>query len=119
MFFMQKNKTPLYDLRKKAGLTLQQLADLLHTSKSQVSNLENGHRKLAPEWLERLSKVLNCTKAELLGEAPTDQLTDREKMLLDYFRKSDAAGQDLMLRTGDTVAKLSSKIEKSSLNEAG
>lgn len=112
-------KTALYQIRKSRNLTQRQLAELINASTQQISQLENGDRKLAPEWLDRLSKVLNCSKAELLGEAPSNQLTDREKMLLDYFRKSDAAGQDLMLRTGDTVSKLSSKEEKGSLNETG
>ena len=99
-------KTALFQIRKSRNLTQRQLAELVNASTQQISQLENGDHKLAPEWLDRLSKVLNCSKAELLGETPPVQLSDRERLLLDYFRKCDAAGQDLMLRTGDTVSKL-------------
>lgn len=104
-----ESKTPLYHLRKAKGLTQKQVADAVGTVPTQIAKLENGTRKLAPEWIERLAKALNCTKAELLGEESHDGLTQREKMLLDYFRNSDESGQDLLLKTGDTLSKLSKK----------
>lgn len=84
--FMKKasEKTPLYELRKKRGLTQKQIAEALGTLPTQISKLENGERKLAPEWIERLSKVLDCTKAELLGETP--QYSRREQAFVDMFR---------------------------------
>lgn len=89
---MTKNiseKTALYRLRLKNNLTQRQIAELINSSIDQVSKLENGNRKLAPEWLERLSQALHCTKAELLGDAPSIELTDDEKTLLDTFRMID------------------------------
>lgn len=79
-------KTPLYDLRQKKGLTQKDVAGAIGTTANQISRLENGERKLAPKWLERLSKVLNCTKAELLGEEPAETISERERAFLEMFR---------------------------------
>ncbi len=81
-----EKKSALFKLRKKAGLSQRQLAELCNTSSVQICNLENGNRTINENWLNRLSKALNCTKAELLGEEPVDQLTDAEKQILDLFR---------------------------------
>lgn len=100
----------LRKIRTEKGLTQKDVAEAVGTTANQISRLENGNRKLAPEWLERLSVALDCSKAALLGE--TEVLSEREKLLLDYFRNSDKAGQDLILKTGDTVSKLVSKDGK-------
>lgn len=88
ILLMKKNykKMPIYNIRLARGLTQKDIAEAIGTTANQVSRLENGERKLAPEWLERLSKALNCTKAELLGEEPAEPLTDQERALLDLFR---------------------------------
>lgn len=90
-------KTALYRLRVKKGLTQRQIAEAINSSADQISKLENGERKLAPEWLERLSAVLNCTKAELLGDAPSIELTADEKLLLNTFRSIDPDFQSEVL----------------------
>lgn len=103
---MKKNikKTPLYDLRQKKGLTQKDVADAIGTTANQISRLENGERKLAPEWLERLSKVLNCTKAELLGEEPAETLTPEEKIVLENFRTLSQDKKDVIKTTIFTFA---------------
>lgn len=85
---MKKNSA-LYRLRKKAGLSQRELADLCNTSSVQICNLENGNRTINENWLERLSAALKCTKAELLGEEPPEILTDEEQKLLEDFRALD------------------------------
>ena len=85
---MKKNSA-LYRLRKKAGLSQRELADLCNTSSVQICNLENGNRTINENWLERLSSALKCTKAELLGEEPPEILTDEEQKLLEDFRALD------------------------------
>lgn len=82
-------KTQIYSLRQKKGLTQRQIAEAIGTTPTQVSKLENGTRKLAPEWLERLSSALGCTKAELLGEEPEAGLNPEELKLLEDFRALD------------------------------
>ena len=86
IFFMQKNKNALFDIREKKGLTQKDVAELIGTTANQISRLETGTRKLAPEWLERLSVALKCTKAELLGEEPEAGLNPEEQKLLEDFR---------------------------------
>ena len=109
IYTMKKNDSPMRRIREARNLSQRELAERINASAPQICALENGTRKLAPEWLDRISKALNCTKAELLGEEPCEELTEREKMLLDYFRNSDESGQDLLLKTGDTVSKLATK----------
>ena len=47
-------------LRKKKGWTQQQLADFSHTSKSNISNLENGNQGYSPAILQYLAKAFGC-----------------------------------------------------------
>lgn len=54
--------------RNRAGLTQQQLADILGTGKSTVVKLERGERDLNERWLTRISKVLDCQPTDLLDE---------------------------------------------------
>lgn len=97
---MKKNskKTQVYNIRLARGLTQKDIAEAIGTTANQVSRLENGERKLAPEWLERLSKALNCTKAELLGEEPSIPLTAEEQAVLELFRSlSEEKKKDVSL----------------------
>lgn len=57
-------------LRKKRGLTLQEVADLVFppTVSPQIMKLERGERGLDLNWMERLSKALGCKPYELLPE---------------------------------------------------
>lgn len=97
-------KTALYDLRQKRGMTQRQIAEAIGASVQQVCALENGTRKLAPEWIDRLSKVLQCSKAELLGDAAPEQLTNREKALLEIFRNLPEREQDGLLAAFNVLA---------------
>ncbi len=79
-----QQKTALYKIRKARGMSQKQLAEAVNASNQQISCLENGDRKMAPEWIERLSKALNCSKGELLGEAP---LSDDARAVLDMYEQ--------------------------------
>lgn len=52
--------------RQKRGWSLQQLADAIGTSKSQVDKLEKGTRRLTVEWMVRLATPLDCDPRELM-----------------------------------------------------
>lgn len=56
-------------LRKRAGLTREQLASRLETSSRMIQYLEEGERQLTEKWLQKLSKALGATISELVGEA--------------------------------------------------
>lgn len=97
-------KTALYKIRKEKGLSQPELAERIGTTTQQISKLENGDRKLAPEWIDRLSKALQCSKAELLGEEAPEQLTNREKALLEIFRNLPEREQDGLLAAFNVLA---------------
>lgn len=58
----------LKELRKKAGLTLEELAEKLGTSKQTIHRYENGVIANIPhEKIERLAETLSVSPAELMG----------------------------------------------------
>lgn len=60
--------TRLKELRKKAGLTLDGLAELVGTSKQTIHRYENGIiSNIPPEKVECLAKALGTTPADLMG----------------------------------------------------
>lgn len=81
---LEKNKkNPIYAMRVQKKMTQKDVAEAIGASVQQISKLENGERKLAPEWLERLSKALNCSKGELLGE---EGVSEEEREILDMYK---------------------------------
>ena len=60
----------LKKIRKTKGLTLQEVADKCHptTVSPQIMKLEKGERGLDLNWMDRLSKALDCKPYELLPE---------------------------------------------------
>ena len=77
-------KTALYKIRRARGMTQRQIADAVGVEPDHISKLENGDRKLSPEWIDRLSKVLNCSKGELLGE---EGVSEEEREILDMYKQ--------------------------------
>jgi transcriptional regulator with XRE-family HTH domain len=56
----------LVHARKSRGQTQEQLADLVGTTKQQISRLESGGRALSPVWAEKLGRVLAVSPEQLL-----------------------------------------------------
>ena len=52
-------RAKLISLRKDAGITQEELADILHTQKSNISRLENVNSKISP----KISTIENYAKA--------------------------------------------------------
>jgi transcriptional regulator with XRE-family HTH domain len=68
----------LQSWRKRSRLTLQQVADLVGTDKTQISKLERGQRRLTEGWLVRLAQAYGCEPGDLLNlpqAADTDKAT--------------------------------------------
>jgi len=55
------------ELREKAGISQQQLADLLNLKRPTVSQIENGERKLCAEDLFKLAEIFNTSTDYILG----------------------------------------------------
>lgn len=65
----------LKEIRKLRGLSQKELAKLAGTSSVNISYLEIKRRGMSERWIEKLSEVLHCTKAQLLGEEPLEGLS--------------------------------------------
>lgn len=57
------------ELRERAGLTQEQLADKLNVSRPAVANWERGAACPRTVILTQLAQALNCSVQELLDEA--------------------------------------------------
>lgn len=59
--------------RKSQGLTLQQLADMVHKSRASMSKYENGEITLDVETLYEIAQALQVSTAQLLDYRPQSQ----------------------------------------------
>jgi transcriptional regulator with XRE-family HTH domain len=66
------DKVPHYlkEWRKFRGMTQQELADRLDTSKSVISDMERGELQLSPKWLRRIAPVLQTQPGHILDHDP-------------------------------------------------
>jgi len=69
---IKKRSFYLREWRKHRGLTQDQLAGRLDTSKGYISDLERGVRRYNQDILEALADALNCEPADLLIRDPSD-----------------------------------------------
>lgn len=60
-------QTKVKEMRERAGVTQKQLAEALGITQQSVYYYESGDRDIKASMLVDMSKVLNCTIAELLG----------------------------------------------------
>jgi len=58
-------------LRKKLGLSQQELANIIGTSQQQIDRLEKAERKLTADWMQKLSLALKCKPADLIDFTQT------------------------------------------------
>jgi len=65
-------KNNIRELRKKHGMTMTKLAELIDTSQQQIDRLEKGKRKLSAEWIDVLCKALQCKPMELIDFSVND-----------------------------------------------
>ncbi len=73
------------ELRLKSGLTLEEIAVRAGTSQPQIFRLEKGERDMTLEWMDRLSRALNCRPYEILpAEWQPDAAFSASEVSLDY-----------------------------------
>lgn len=79
-------KIKLY--RQKAGLTQENLAEILEVTFQQVQNYENGKTRLNTDKLQKLCNALNISESHLLSDVSEQQyqLSPSESILIDTFR---------------------------------
>ncbi len=71
----------LAKLRKQAGLSQIQLAELLGTTQSHVSRYEKGQRRMHDELLAQAAKILGVTPNDILGVGPCKPIKPDEATL--------------------------------------
>nr|WP_298644148.1 XRE family transcriptional regulator [uncultured Tistrella sp.] len=65
-----KEAARLTILREAAGVSRRELADRLNTSYQQIHRLETGERKLSPDWIRRIARVIGVREEALLSDGP-------------------------------------------------
>lgn len=81
----------LLSLRKRSGLSQQELADRLGSSKSLISMYESGARKPSSEMLEAIAGFFNVSvyslsgQGEVQGQSAADQMTDEERRFVEMY----------------------------------
>lgn len=73
-------------LRKQKGWTQQQFADFANTSKSNISNLENGHQGYSEAILKYLADALGCCVSSIFMLA--EYLERQQNNTLKGFRRN-------------------------------
>lgn len=110
MFYPYEN---LKKIREEKKLSIRKMASLLNTSPSQVQYLENGERTLTLEWAQRLSQVLDCSPADILGyenlgiqpltinESQSIEKIDKSKSItIPYYEQKVSAGGGVLGNNG-------------------
>lgn len=84
--------------RQKAGLTLEELADKVGTTRSVVSLLENEKRPLSAKWLRKFADALGTTPGRILDVDPNE--ADAEVLdIWDHIATKDRARAVRVLRS--------------------
>lgn len=86
-------------IRESRGLSQQQLADILGTTKQVLSRYETGLRTPKVSTVVMYARRLNISVGELTGyeESGFETLAEREQLLLNAFRAVPADVQDEIL----------------------
>lgn len=68
-----KRQKPFFkEWRLHRGLTQEEVANKLGTSKGRISELETGRARYNQDVLERLARLFGCAPADLLATRPGD-----------------------------------------------
>lgn len=103
LFAMHPNNR-LRELRKRAGLTQVELADRAGISQAAISQVENDSRPLTVDWMRIFARILDCTVADLLGDADNPHRPNQEEReLIEHFRAADLAQRAMIRRVAEPL----------------
>ena len=114
-------KNNIRELRKKAGLTQEQLAEKIGISQVHLGRLENNARSMDLEQVENIAKALGVQPLDILPQAwQPEEITPEEREILRMIRKSttpQSSNNDIPSQTnGERLpsqpAKLSDKSQE-------
>lgn len=65
----------IQDLRQKAGITQEELADKVGLSRGAITSIEQGKRKVTVEELLKFCEAFNCSYGDFLSSDETEKPT--------------------------------------------
>ena len=91
----------ILELRKKRGLSQEELADVLNVSRQTISRWEVGTALPDAINLVQLSKVFEVSTDYLLGRQDSipSFLSEEERSIIDLYRKLDRRAKDNVTNT--------------------
>lgn len=90
--------------RQRRRLTLQDLAEMIGTSRVQLCRLELGQRPMTVDWLDRVGRALDIPVADLLSKHDNPWgLTDGERDLIYAVRAAGGASLDAVTQLAETM----------------
>ncbi len=90
----QASQNAIRTYRKKANLSLAELAEKANASKSQIHKLERGERRLTVDWIMRLSRAMDCKPHDLL---PNETVESSEMVTFPTMKAKDNMQRPMML----------------------
>lgn len=94
MFARMKNR--IREHRKARGWTVEQLADVVGTSKGHISGIETGKRDASVSMLQAIAKALDISEVDLF--APDDDADQLLISLMQDFARLSAEDQQAVAR---------------------
>jgi len=91
--------------REFRGLSQEELADKVDTTKSVISLLENEKRPLSSKWLRKLAAALDTQPGYILDHDPNEISAD----IFDIWSRIDAVDRDRAARILHTFTKTGTK----------
>lgn len=92
----------LKQFRNNLSLSQQQLADIVGTSKGQISKLESGKLRLSDYWMNRIAKALNENGFKDI-EAWHMMATDQSQAMSELEKKYYAAPEHVRQTINDLL----------------
>lgn len=102
----------LRDLRKRAHITQEQLAELTGVSQPAISQIENGRLSMDIHWMRAFARILGCAPADLLDDEDNpDRLTAEERDLLARYRHANEAERRTLDRVTAAVVPIDADVQ--------
>ena len=81
-------------MRKRKGLTQEQLANLLGCNQGVIQKIEKGVTKLTVDWMRKIAQVLGCEAWELLPKDMQPKINPKELELLKLLKALNSEKMD-------------------------
>lgn len=94
----------LKQIRNSKKLSIYKVSQESGISQNHIKDLENGRRNPSLETIKRLAVSLGITLPELLNEnSEVSILSEKEKLLVEYYRRLPDQKAELLLQLGKTL----------------